>query len=117
MGEFPSSQTPQFPPSRSRTRRQAIPIPAPGASADDVASFPTLRDNLDAGVLLDSTPALGLIDVTSAFQWDFTLFPGETSFSISAGGFGAVGVPEPSRLAMFSFLGVVMTLKRSRKRN
>jgi len=69
---------------------------------------------------LDSTPALGLIDVTSAFQWDlwdFTLFPGETSFSISAGGFGAVGVPEPSRLAMFSFLGVVMTLKRSRKRN
>jgi hypothetical protein len=87
-----------------------------GANAYDIDSFSTLIDNLDAGVLLDSTPDLGLIDVTSAFQWDFTFFPGETSFSVSAGGFGAVGVPEPSTLAMFSFLGLVASLKRSRIR-
>lgn len=89
-----------------------------GASAFDIASFNGLENDLITGLLLDSTPDLGVIDVTAAFQWDFTLAPGE-SFSIEAGGFSAVGVavPEPSTLAMMSFLGVVVSLRRSRKRS
>ena len=87
-----------------------------GASAFDIASFNGLVNDLDTGLLLDSNPDLGVIDVTAAFQWDFTLAPGE-SFSIEAGGFSAVGVPEPSTLAMIGFLGVVISLKRSRKRS
>ena len=89
-----------------------------GASAFDIASFSGLENDLTTGLLLDSTPDLGVIDVTAAFQWDFTLAPGE-SFSIEAGGLSAVGVavPEPSTLALMSFLGVVVSLRRSRKRS
>lgn len=90
-----------------------------GASAFDIASYNTLLSGIEAGTLLDSTPDLGTIDVTAAFQWDFTIGVGAGTggpISFTAGGFAEVGVPEPSALSMVSLLGVMISLKRSRSR-
>ena len=103
-----------------------------GAVDFDIEAFSTLLNSLPAEKLLDSVPLdllskaesipnFRVIDATSEFQLDFELTPGEgeTSFSITASGFvevAIVAIPEPSTLAMFSFLGVAATLRRSRKR-
>jgi len=91
-------------------------FPTDLGAVDFVDSVP-----LDLLSKAESIPNFRVIDATSEFQLDFELTPGEgeTSFSITASGFvevAIVAIPEPSTLAMFSFLGVAATLRRSRKR-
>lgn len=89
-----------------------------GADAFDIESFSLLRTSLESANLLDSSPNLGVIDVTGALQWDFNLDPGD-SFALSGGGSGVISegvvVPEPSVLGTMVLLIGAMSLRRSRR--
>ena len=90
----------------------------PAASHREIDFFPATRDELNDGVAttLSDTPigtVVGPGDVTWAFQWDFTVQPGNT-FIISKDK-RLSGVPEPTACALLS-IGVGLLLAARRKR-
>lgn len=91
-------------------------VATPPASHHQADFFSTIRDSLNNGTAttLNDNNVAGPGDVTWAFQWDFSIAAG-TSMQVSKDK-QLHAVPEPVSLAMWSSLGALGLVYRSRRR-